>query len=92
MQEAHTISLDTRCSRIRKLCFDCIGWSGRGQVGFGTNPNQWDVVDVLRSTDLRVMTLDDGTDSRSDLCLRIADWHYFTFPQVFCFVDLVMFA
>jgi len=45
-----------------------------GKWAFCNGPNQGDVVDALRSTGLRVMTLNDGPDSGSDVCLSITDW------------------
>lgn len=42
-------------------------------------PNYVNVVDVVRSTGLQFMTLDDGPYSGSDVCLSIADWPYCTF-------------
>lgn len=44
--------------------------------------NQGEVVDALRSTGLRVLTLSDGPDSISDVCLSISDWPYNSFPQI----------
>lgn len=57
-----------------------VEWMGESGMFNGTN--RGDVFDALRSTCLRAMAADDGPDSRSDVCLSIPDWPYYTFHQV----------
>lgn len=45
-----------------------------GKLALCSDPNKRDVFVFLRSTGLRVMSLDDNPDSGPDLCLIIADW------------------